>query len=211
MIEPGIIQEKPLFSISAFAGDSCFKNGEGTRRVTQRKLLLCDLAERHQGLTAAIAASYWEAARVCLDRHHNPPVEFELDNSGQKVKAATEWEVTDARTRSAWANEIDTTETGAYACALAAIELLEGLVAVHRAETKTGADYYVAPMNTSPEDLESCIRLEVSGLDRGTIPSIVRRLKDKLEQAKSGKSNLPAIATVVGFRERLIMLAPLQP
>jgi hypothetical protein len=127
------------------------------------------------------------------------------------VTASTEWEVTDSRTRSAWANEIDTTEAGAYACALAAVELCEGLVAVHRAETKTGADYYIAPMNTSPEDLESCIRLEVSGLDRGTIPSIVRRLKDKLEQAKSGKSNLPAIATVVGFRERLIMLAPLQP
>jgi hypothetical protein len=41
-----------------------------------------------------------------------------------------EWQATDERLRSAWGNEIETTEAGAYACALAAVELTDGLVAI---------------------------------------------------------------------------------
>jgi hypothetical protein len=41
-------------------------------------LLLNDMAERHPGLTSAIAANYLEAARVCLDRHHKSPQQFAL-------------------------------------------------------------------------------------------------------------------------------------
>ena len=118
--------------------------------------------------------------------------------------------VPDARTRDAWANVIDTTEAGAYACALAAVELADGLVAVRRAETLTGADYYVAPPGNSPDDLEECLRLEVSGVDRGPERAIEQRLGAKLAQAAAGNSNLPALASVVGFKTRLIMLADLK-
>jgi hypothetical protein len=44
----------------------------------------------------------------------------------------------------AWANTTDTTETGAYGIAIAAVEVTDGLVTVARAETRTGADYAIA-------------------------------------------------------------------
>lgn len=64
----------------------------------------------------------------------------------------------------AWANHIDTTEAGAYGVSLAAVEVKSQLVAVRRAETLTGADWYVAPIGSDPDDLENCYRLEISGI-----------------------------------------------
>lgn len=174
------------------------------------KLPFYNLSERHHGLTLAIADFYAEAARVCLDRHHVSPVDFSISNYGNTQDALVEWEPTDHRTRTAWANETDTTEAGAYACALAAVELTNGMVAVGRAETKTGADYYIAPRDRRLADLEESYRLEISGVDRGSASAVRQRLQEKLEQAASGASNLPAIAGVVGFRAKLILLQPLE-
>jgi len=177
--------------------------------MARPKLPIHDMAARHTGLTDATVEYLTEGAWVCLDRHHKSPADFEIDNAGTKTSAVAEWEETDKRIRSAWANEIDTTEAGACACTLAAVELSDGLVAVHRAETKTGADYYVAPAGGPPKDLEDCIRLEVSGVDRGNAATIARRLREKLDQAAAGASNLPAVAGVVGFKARIILLLPL--
>ncbi len=61
------------------------------------------------------------------------------------------------------------------------------------------------------DDLEDCWRLEVSGVDQGSESVVERRLQDKLAQAAAGRSNLPAVAGVVGFRARVILLADLEP
>ena len=177
----------------------------------QRSLALPihDMEQRHHGLTKPIADSYTEAASVCLDRHHRAPTDFDLDRSGARAKATAHWQPSDERMRGAWANSNDATEAGAYACALAAVELTDGLVAVRRAETMTGADYYVAPPGSPLEDLEDCSRLEVSGVDHGPGATIAQRLRTKLDQAASGNSNLPALAVVVGFKARLIIMADL--
>ena len=74
----------------------------------------------------------------------------------------------------------------------------------------TGADYYVAPIGSDVEDLESCIRLEVSGVNAGSKSVVQSRLKVKLEQTAKGLSNLPAMAAVVGFKEKLIAIAHLE-
>lgn len=159
----------------------------------------------HNGLTKAIAETYTEAARVCLDRHQNSPREFGIEDDGSENTVLVEWEQTDDRTRGAWANETDATCMGAYACALAATEIQRGLVAVHRAETHSGADYYIGPLGATKEDLEECFRLEVSGSDQER--SVIKtRLRIKVEQARNGNSNLPAIAAVVGFRTGLILI-----
>lgn len=110
-----------------------------------------------------------------------------------------------SRCRNAWANRDDTTRDGAYAIALAATELLRGLVAIRRAETRTGADYYIAPVGQDLEDLEECLRLEVSGTDLSG-SKVKQRLREKLDQLFRGDSNLPALACVVGFRAQLIMI-----
>ena len=180
------------------------------RLAKKPTLPIHDMEQRHHGLTKAIADMYTEAAAVCFDRYHQSPTDFALDRSGVRSEAAVEWRSTDAHTRGAWANEIDTTEAGACACALAAVELTDGLVAVHRAETKTGADYYIAPKDTPAEDLQQWLRLEISGVDRGSESTVNRRLRDKLDQAAAGNSDLPAIASVVGFKAKLILLADLE-
>jgi len=78
------------------------------------------------------------------------------------------------------------------------------LVALRRAETKTGADYYLALPGTPVDDLEACLRLEVSGVDKGTPSDVEIRLLQKIAQARAGACNLPALATVVGFKAQKI-------
>jgi hypothetical protein len=179
--------------------------------MTKRRLPIKDMAERHPGLTPAVAGAYEEAARVCLDRHHESPVDVDIENSGELESVVAEWERTAERSRGAWANEIDATEAGAYACALAAVELTESLVAVHRAETRTGADYYIGPAGVTFGDLEDCLRLEVSGMDHAGLAAVEQRLKEKLAQAAAGESNLPAMAGVVAFKVCRIALSRLEP
>lgn len=175
--------------------------------MTRPRLPLEKLADRHAGLTPEIAACYVQAASVCLDRHHAPPTDFTLERHDETTGAVVEWARTDERIRAAWANNIDTTELGAYACVLAAVDLLGGFVAVRRAETGTGADYYIAPYGAAVDDLESCLRLEVSGTDAGAEDAVRQRLRVKTNQASEGNSNVPAIAGVVGFRARLILVS----
>lgn len=167
-------------------------------------LPLKNLNDRHIGLTQTIAKCFCEAAFVCLDRNHNPPQDFILSGDDFEKKAMVDWISPDDRCKRAWANKDDATRDGAYACALAATELCLGLYAVSRAETLTGADYYIGPV-PKVEDLEDCLRLEVSGTD-SDIYEVRRRLKKKVNQAAVGKSNLPAIAAVVGFKVKKILM-----
>jgi hypothetical protein len=127
-------------------------------------------------------------------------VEFKLKDNGLVKEVAAEWARPDKRTKMAWANNDDATRDGAYALALAAVEIMRGLVAVRRAETRTGADYYLGISDAALDDLEASIRLEVSGTDEGGESVIKNRLKQKLQQASEGCSNLPAMASIVGFR-----------
>ena len=166
--------------------------------------------QRHLGLTQTTAAHQTEGARVCLDRHHKSPATFLIVDSKRVVESAVNWTPTDERTQRAWANENYATEHGAYACALAAVELACGLISVSRAETRTGVDFYMAQPGTPIDDLENHIRLEVSGVGRGDNAAVDKRLTSKLNQAKKGNSNLPAIAGVVGFPTRQIRLARLE-
>lgn len=147
---------------------------------------------------------------MCLDRHHQSPQEFTLSHGEKRLNARAEWIAAEDDLKHAWANDTDATEAGAYALALAGIEVVRGLVAVRRAEHGTGADYYLGPPGTKPEDLESCLRLEVSGVDRGSGSDLNMRLKQKEKQASEGKSNLPAIAAVVGFRALQIVSTDLE-
>ena len=173
------------------------------------KLPIDDMDQRHPGLTRPIAASNLEAASVCLHRHHVSPVQFDLRTGDEHSAVSVDWRQPDARVQKAWANDTDATEAGACALVLAAVERTEGLVAIGRAETMTGADYYVAPEGSKADDLEDCLRLEVSGVDRGSEALVERRLSDKLVQAGRGVSDLPAMAGVAGFKARLIRLAHL--
>jgi hypothetical protein len=164
-----------------------------------KSLKIKGLSDRHLGVTSALASSYYEAACVCLDRHHISPQDVAVLDDDSADVAAIVWEASDRRMRNAWANKDDATEAGAYCLALASAETTRGLVAVARAQGRTGVDYYLGPADGRLEDLEASIRLEVSGTDEGSLSTIRSRLRQKLEQAGRVDSNLPALATVVGF------------
>lgn len=174
--------------------------------VDKPKLRLESLHERHVGLTPSLSGTFFEAASVCLSRHHASPVEFDLVSSGDSSSRMVDFAKPDDRMLNAWANDIDTTESGAYGLCLAAVEVEEQLVAVRRAETLKGADWYVAPIGTQPDDLEHCFRLEISGVDAGGRSVVEARLRDKVDQTKRGASNLPAIASVAGFKVKAILI-----
>lgn len=171
----------------------------GADQIVENRLSFAGLSQRHFGVTESIALVYEEAARVCLGRHYQSPQQMVLRDENKELNCSVEWADVDPRTNQAWANRDDATRDGAYGIALAAIELSRGLVAVRRAETRTGSDYYLGLPGESPEDLEASVRLEVSGMDAGTLSAMGTRLRQKIAQAEAGNSNLPAIATVVGF------------
>ncbi len=160
----------------------------------------------HPGLTARLGGAYGEAARVCLARHHVPPVSLLITADG-KIAASyrLRWRPPSAMERRAWGNHDDATRDGAYGMALAAVEVHLGLVALARAEGRTGADYYVGPVGSHVNpidgelDLEAAFRLEISGIDAGDEAQLLYRLRQKVAQARRGHSNLPAMAGVVGF------------
>lgn len=131
---------------------------------------------------------------------------FELSDDEVCCKTEINWQPADENCRRAWANIIDTTENGAYGVALAAVEMMRGMVAISRAETLTGADFYIAPISESYEDLEDCFRLEVSGTDSDRLSDVRARLRQKLKQTQNGNSDLPAIALVIGFQVKVILI-----
>lgn len=169
-----------------------------------RELPLRNLHLRHRALTVSIAGTYEEAASVCLQRHHTPPVEVTLSDNGSRSSALVDWPSPNQQTRDAWANETDATRDGGYGCVIAGIEALRGLYAVRRAETGTGADYYIGPPGSGVDDLEDCLRLEVSGVGHGDEKEVLKRLSAKVRQARAGNSSLPAVAGVFGFGARLL-------
>lgn len=179
-------------------------------RTLKKTLPLEQLAERHPGLTEAVAGAYVEAAAVCLQRHHHSPADVSVELDSETTVCVAQWEQPTERTRGAWANEIDATEGAAYGVSLAAIELVRGMVAIRRAETRTGADYYIAPIGSQPDDLEDSLRLEVSGTDHGNAAAIRARVLQKKSQLRAASGNLPAIASVVGFKELAVVIASVE-
>src|SRR5262249_45477557 len=140
--------------------------------MSNRKLRFEDLSTRHVGVTPGLSATFAEAARVCLERHHQSPQMVALHEGGAETRGTAEWQPADERTRNGWANDDDATEYGAYGLALAAVELTRGMVAVRRAERLTGADYYLGQPGAELHNLEASLRLEVSGTDEGSDAAI---------------------------------------
>lgn len=144
-----------------------------------------------------------DAAGFCFDRHHAAPQELAISDPEDDHRVAIEWAEPDDSSRATWANRDDATEAGACAVALASVQLTRGLIVVMRAETLTGVDYFLA----RPEDRAISMGLEVSGVDAGDLGRVKARLGEKIRQAEAGRSRLPAIALVVGFKALKVLLA----
>lgn len=149
-------------------------------------LIFENLGERH-AIDPAQLDTCSNAARVRLDAHHTAPVEFQMESEGVARTYALEWVPVDNKLKRSYLNADDAKRDGAYAIALAAVDELKELVGVARCETRTGADYYVAPASSNPDDLEEAFRLEVSGSDSDET-QVRYWLKQKQQQAREGKA-----------------------
>jgi len=164
---------------------------------------LVDLHKSHYGLIKEVCRSFAQAACVAFDRHHNPPIDISIKNGTRSLVRRAKWRKPSARAKASWGNRDDATRDGAYAVSIASMEVAEGLYAVGRTETRTGADYYLGRDKTAT-DLERAFRLEVSGTDGGESEA-ASRLKQKKVQATAGASDLPAFAAVVSFRDCVVL------
>ena len=180
--------------------DGTTVTGEGESKAIPALPALDILHERHRGLTQAVCASYSEAAGVCLSRHHTPPIAVAVMKTGRQYSLS--WRGASGRENAAWANRDDATRDGAYSISIATIESEYSLFAVSRAETRTGADYYLSGEGET-DNLDNSYRLEVSGTDSGDIS---QRLKEKVKQTRAGESDRPAIACVVRFCDATVAI-----
>jgi hypothetical protein len=162
------------------------------------------LHERHYALTQPVCEYLAEAASVCLSRHHAPPLTLRV-HYGAVAGWAVSWEQPDHRQLAAHRNVNDATENGACAVAIAVLEATLNLFTISRADTLTGADYFVAADRDCP-DLEGAHRLEVSGTDLGTVTQLKHRLKRKIAQLKAACGDDEAFATVVAFHEATVVV-----
>ena len=124
---------------------------------------------------------------------------------------ALHWSPATPRALIAHRYEYDATKDGAYAISLKSIEHRLSLVAVGQAESGTGADWYLQPVDMAeinesgfPNlDAPNSDRLEVSGKNIGAIG---HRTAAKRKQLKAGVSDLPGIAAVVGFERAMVRI-----
>jgi hypothetical protein len=168
-------------------------------------LPIFEMDQRHYGLTAEVAGAYCQAAYVCLERHHSSPAEFVITLDDQVRTVAVHWPQITDRVRAAWANQSDSVRDGAYAMAIAAVEMMTGLQAIGRSETLTGADYIMAEPGVEHRNFNSGIRLEVSGTELPDPVQVASRLRSKIAQLKKGKSTLRGRVCVVGFRTKSVL------
>lgn len=180
------------------------------------ELRFADLHERHRGVTEEVGRNCAQAASVCLDWHHASPQFFDIRDGVETRSATAEWSAPDDRAKDAWANSDDATRDGAYPLALAAVELMRGLVALRRTATRTGSDYLLGREGEQLIDLETAIRLEISGVGSGDERRLREKLRGKrLQLTKKGRNRqigsdsdmLPGLAAVVGFKILKIFIA----
>jgi hypothetical protein len=149
-------------------------------------------------LTPAFGASMAEAASVCFDaRGHQVGVVMPMSGTF-KVPYAVSWEPVTDQARRTWNDMPVSAEHGAYGIALLAIKDNVGFVAVERSRKGTGFDYWLG--DAGPLPFEKKARLEVSGLNEGTVAEVEARREEKIAQtAASAKTGLPAYAVVIEF------------
>jgi hypothetical protein len=164
---------------------------------------LHELHRRHPGFHTNVCKAYADAARVCFSRHHKSPQVLLVDDDGARSDWRVVWENPTLAVQRSHANTDDATRDGAYAVALSALEATRGLLALQRAERRSGADYLVVPPGS--DLLEDAIRFEVSGTDLSE-PDVRSRMREKRQQLMASRRDLPGLACVVGFKIKQVLI-----
>lgn len=164
---------------------------------------LSELLAGMPGLTSEIAASFVQAASVCLEGNSHAPG-VKLNCSGwRKVDYQLQWPTySDPQQVSrSWADTQYATEHGAYGVAIALVRHLARKVVWSRSAKGPGFDFWLcdADADPSPFLFQGTSRLEVSGILNGD-SQVATRVKQKIAQvAPSNTSGTDAYVIVVEF------------
>lgn len=170
-----------------------------SERHHERVLDLRDLGDGTMvGLSPEVGGSLAQAGAVCLEsQQHESGVEL-LFTGPITGRHPLHWEPPNEQARRTWCNEIDATESGAAGVALLLARRLLGYVATSRSRHGTGFDYWLGP-DIDGDPIRDKVRLEVSGIRKGSPADITRRVRQKLSQMHRGGSAVSGYAIIVEF------------
>lgn len=156
-------------------------------------------------LSPGVCAYLSEAAAVVLATFHAPPpppTPMTLVYNNTRRDIGLLWSAPDAIQRSSHANHLEATRDAACAVAVAAVHAV-GYIVQKRPMHRSGADYL---MRRIGDDDSSLIRLEVSGMARGSMLMVRARLADKLSQLRRSDDPRPGVAIVVAFASAIVWM-----
>ena len=152
------------------------------------------------GLTPATGAFLAEAAAVCLEQSgHMQGVSLKVRGKSRATYQLTWAEL--PPTAAATHNDLqDATEDGAMGLAILLARYHLGYEIVLRSRKGTGYNYVMRKVDS--DGSEPSVRLEVSGILKGTARDVTRRVNEKVRQVKTGASiedDLAAFVMVIEF------------
>lgn len=150
------------------------------------------------GLSPEVGGSLAQAAAVCMEsQRHEPGVALLL--TGRITGShPVHWKPPDEQARRTWHNDKDATENGAAGVALLVARRLLNYVTTRRARHGTGFDYWLG-RDVDENPIHDAVRLEVSGIRKGSSADIKRRLRQKLTQMQRDNPSTSGYAIVVEF------------
>jgi len=159
---------------------------------------LADLGEGMPAITPAFGQMLAEAGAVCLDdcSHH---VGVQLSVAGTNTEAlSVGWPPVTPQMRACYHDPEEATEHGAYGIAILLIRRATGFAVVQRSRKGTGFDFWVGDDTELP--FQNKVRLEVSGIRRGSTAQLEARVRQKVAQTSpTANTGLPAHIVVVEF------------
>lgn len=154
--------------------------------------------ERHHFLTPAAGTYFGQAASICIESQgHAIKTDMTGEGHFNKIYKTTRYEVDDTMRRT-FGDEEYTTEQGAYGIAFLVASKELDVKVISKSRKKTGIDYW---LGTKIDFMfQNKIRLEVSGIRKGTNQQLSTRFETKMKQTeKSDGTGLPALVVIVEF------------
>lgn len=158
-------------------------------------------------ISTGLATHCMEAACVSLEYHSHDCADCKLHVSVTKDSQTPE--ISKYRLTYPLPNEIvknsnndsDATEYGAYGISLLLLKKIANYQFIEQSSRYNGFDFYLKENDAGDDNIfAGCVRLEVSGIRKGTQAQINTRVKGKLSQISvSDIMNTPKIVSVVEF------------
>ncbi|MHA4844542.1 hypothetical protein ACX0G7_10280 [Flavitalea antarctica] len=155
---------------------------------------------QHHFMTPAAGLNFAHAASVCLESQGHD-LTVNLDGEGHYIKSypITRYVVNDQMKRT-WNDEPFTTEQGAYGIAILMASIELDVKAIEKSRKGSGIDYWLGSEDSFL--FQNKVRLEVSGIRKGTDQELKQRFEIKMRQSeKSDGTFLPAFVVIVDFNK----------